>query len=118
MGLITRCRVACVAGLSALAMMQGCSLLEVPMVAAMKAPDHVYIHDNAKVGDKSVIKNPSRGHQIIIWEVLQEFDDGYEVGLSWQDETGRVMALGMEPGLRRQFVIDKEGNVKSAKEKT
>ncbi len=118
MGLMTRGRIACVAGVSMLAMLQGCSLLEVPMVAAMKAPDHVYIHENAKVGDKSVIKNPARGHQIIIWEVLQEFDDGYEVGLSWQDETGRVMALGMEPGLRRQFVIDKEGNVKSAKAKS
>lgn len=115
---MTQCRFTCMAGFSALAMLQGCSLLEVPMVAAMKAPDHVYIHEDAKVGDKSVIKNPARGHQIIIWEVLQEFDDGYEVGLSWQDETGRVMALGMEPGLRRQFVIDKEGNVKSAKAKS
>ncbi|MEQ3724442.1 hypothetical protein [Alcanivorax sp.] len=115
---MTRGRIACVTGVSMLALMQGCSLLEVPMVAAMKAPDHVYIHENAKVGDKSIVKNPARGHQIMIWEVLQEFDDGYEVGLSWQDETGRIMALGMEPGLRRQFVIDKEGNVKSAKAKS
>ena len=115
---MTRGRIACVMGVSMLVLMQGCSLLEVPMVAAMKAPDHVYIHDNAKVGDKSIVKNPARGHQIMIWEVLQEFDDGYEVGLSWQDETGRIMALGMEPGLRRQFIIDKEGNVKSAKAKS
>ncbi len=115
---MTRGRIACVTGVSMLALMQGCSLLEVPMVAAMKAPDHVYIHENAKVGDKSIVKNLARGHQIMIWEVLQEFDDGYEVGLSWQDETGRIMALGMEPGLRRQFVIDKEGNVKSAKAKS
>ena len=115
---MTRGRIACVMGVSMLVLMQGCSLLEVPMVAAMKAPDHVYIHDNAKVGDKSIVKNPARGHQIMIWEVLQEFDDGYEVGLSWQDETGRIMALGMEPGLRRQFIIDKEGDVKSAKAKS
>ncbi|MBQ0754445.1 MAG: hypothetical protein KBT87_01360 [Gammaproteobacteria bacterium] len=105
-------------GFAAILLIQGCSLLEVPMVAMMKAPDQVYIHDQAKVGDKAIVKNPHRGHQIMIWEVLQEFEDGYEVGLSWQDETGRVLSFGMEPGLRRQFVIDKEGNVKSAKAKS
>ena len=38
--------------------------------------------------------------------------------LGWQDEIGKILTFGGDPGTKRYYTIDKEGNVEKAKIKS
>lgn len=90
----------------------GCAMMDLKMAASQPAPDWVYIHPDAKVGDKAVWKNNQRSHHLITWEVVGQHGDDLEVTLAWQDEYG---SPGSEQsGLRRHFIVARDGTVKRA----
>jgi len=94
------------------ALLQGCASADLKLAASQPAPDWVYIHPDAKVGDRAEWKNAARRHHYINWEVVAEHGDDLEVTLAWQNETGS--GGSEQKGLRRHFIIGRDGTVKRA----
>lgn len=98
--------------LCVLLVLQGCASMDLKMAASQPAPDWIYVHPNAKVGDRAVWNNNARSHHRIIWEVVGKQGDDLEVTLGWQDEYG---SPGSEQsGLKRHFIVAPDGTVKRA----
>jgi hypothetical protein len=98
--------------LCVLLVLHGCASMDLKMAASQPAPDWIYLHPNAKVGDRAVWNNNARSHHRIIWEVVAKQGDDFEVTLGWQDEYG---SPGSEQsGLRRHFIVAPDGTVKRA----
>ena len=93
-------------------LIQGCASMDLKMAASQPAPEWIYIHPDAKVGDRAEWKNYSRCHHYINWEVVAQHGDDLEVTLAWQDEYGS--GGSEQSGLRRHFIVDRNGNVKKA----
>jgi hypothetical protein len=92
--------------------LHGCASMDLQMAASQPAPDWIYIHPGAKVGDRAVWNNNARSHHRIIWEVVGKQGDDLEVTLGWQDEYG---SPGSEQsGLLRHFIVAPDGKVKRA----
>ena len=93
-------------------LLSGCASMDLKMAASQPAPDWIYIHPGAKVGDRAVWNNNARSHHRIIWEVVAKQGDDLEVTLGWQDEVGS--AGSEQSGLLRHFIVAPDGTVKRA----
>lgn len=90
----------------------GCASVDLNLAANQPAPDWIYLHPNAKVGDKAVWNNPARKHHRMLWEVVGRHGDDFEVTLGWQDEYGS--GGSEQSGLLRHFIVGPDGAVKRA----
>lgn len=99
-------------GLIVVLALHGCASMDLNMAASQPAPDWVYIHPEAKVGDRAVWNNNARTHHRIIWEVVAKHGDDLEVTLGWQNEYGS--AGSEQSGLLRHFIVAPDGKVKRA----
>lgn len=95
-----------------LAALQGCASMDLKMAASQPAPDWIYVHADARPGDRAVWSNRARLHHQMVWEVVARHGDDVEVTLAWRDEAG---SPGSEQsGLRRHFIVAPDGKVKRA----